>query len=332
MLAAALWIACLAPAMLSAQVIKLGTIVPEGSPWHDALLQLDAEWRRLSDGKVQLRIYPGGVAGDESDMLRKIRIGQLHAAALTSVGLISVVPDIEAVSFPLEIQTDAEMEHVLETVGPVWDRQLEDKGFKVLTWSTAGWIRFFAQAPVATADDLRKQKLFFWGSDTQYVELLKRLGYNPIPLAVPDLLPSLQTGLVNAFAAPPTAALAFQWFGLAKNMTDLRWAPLPSVTVISLKQWERIPADLRPGLEAAARDVGRSLRERTRRLDEEAVAAMQEHGLTVIPVTPEAAAQWKAMVREHGYPVFVGQRFSRDIFDRVQSALAEFRARTPHEP
>ncbi len=320
-----------APGLASAQTLKLGTVVPEGSPWHQAILEIDAAWRRISNGRVQLRVYPGGVAGDEADMLRKIRIGQLHAAALTSAGLVSIVPDIEALSFPLAIRTDAELDRVIEKVSPVWERQLEERGFKVLTWSNAGWVHFFAREPVASADDLRRQRLFFWGSDTQYLDLLKQLGYNPVPLAVTDLLPSLQTGLVNAFAAPPSAALAFQWFGLAKNMTDLPWAPLPSVTVISMRQWNRLPADLRPELEEAAREVGRSLRERTRRLDQEAVAAMQEYGLEVVPVSDKATAEWRAIVEEHGVPAFVGRRFSREIFDQVQSVLQEFRDGTDDE-
>lgn len=308
-----------------AQVIKLGTVVPEGSPWHEAIVEMDAAWRRISNGRVQLRVYPGGVAGDEADMLRKMRIGQLHAAALTSAGLTGVTPDIEALNFPLGIRTDEELDRVIEVVGPVWEKQLEEKGFKVLNWSNAGWVHFFAKEPVASADDLRRQRLFFWGSDTPYLDLLKQLGYNPVPLAVTDMLPSLQTGLVNAFAAPPSVALAFQWFGLAPHMTDLRWAPLPSVTVISMRQWNRLPADLRPELEAAAREAGRTLRERTRRLDQEAVAAMEGYGLKVVPVTDEARDEWRAVVEQHGVPAFVGKRFSQEIFAQVQETLQAFR-------
>lgn len=307
------------------QVIKLGTVAPEGSPWHDAMAEVAQKWIALSGGKVSLMIYPGGVTGDEKDMLRKIRIGQLHAAALTSGTLIDIVPDIEAMSFPMLIRTDGELDHVIERLGPQFEAQLAEKGFKVLTWSTAGWCRFFTKEPVISPDDMRKRKLFFWGSDTTYVELLKAAGFNPVPLTINDLLPSLQTGLVDSFGAPPTAALSFQWFALAPHMTELLWQPLPGATVVSLKQWNKVPADLRPLLEGAARRVGNHFKQKVAGLEEQAIAAMKNHGLTVHTVPPAVEEQWRTLVREKGYPVFVGPRFSKEIFDAISAVLDAYR-------
>lgn len=309
-----------------AQVIKLGTVAPEGSPWHTALLEISQEWAKLSGGKVQVRIYPGGVAGDESDMLRKIRIGQLHAAALTSVGLVDIAPDIEALYFPTVAKTDDELDLLIGKLGHIWESQMNEKGFEVLTWSTAGWVHFFSKEPVVTPDDLRKRKLVFWGSNALFIELLQKSGFHPVPLAVTDLLPSLQTGLVDSFAAPPAAALSFQWFALAPNMTDFRWMPLPAATVISKKKWEEIPADLRPKLKEAAAKIGARVQTQIRSLETEAVDVMKKHGLKIIPVPPEARKEWERLVREQGLPVFVGKRFTQERFDEVQRTVDEIRA------
>jgi TRAP-type C4-dicarboxylate transport system substrate-binding protein len=313
------------------QVIKLGTVAPEGSPWHEAMLEVAKNWQELSNGRVTLRIYAGGVAGDETDMLRKIRIGQLHAMALTSVTLINIVPDLEAISFPMLVQTDGELDYVLEKLGPEFEARLANKGFKVLTWSTAGWSRFFSKEPVISPADMRKRKLFFWGSDTTYVELLKSAGFNPVPLAITDLLPSLQTSLVDAFAAPPTAALAFQWFALAPHMMDLLWQPLPGTTVVSMNQWNKIPPDLRPLLENAARRVGTRFQKRVRELEQEAIAALKKHGLQVHAVPPTVEEEWRTLIREKGYPVFVGPRFSKEMFDTVRTVLDEYRSKKPSD-
>ena len=326
-----LCLACLAvwlwlPATGAAQVIKLGTIAPEGSPWNDGLLQLGQRWGELSNGRVKLRIYPGGVSGDEPDMIRKMRIGQLQAAALTTVGLTSVVPDIEALSFPTVVRSDAELDAVIREVGPVIEKQLAAKGFKVLNWTNAGWVRIFSKEPVVTVADLQRQKLFVWGQDTTYMELLRKTGMDPIPLAITDLLPSLETGLVNAFAAPPAAALAFQWFALAKNMTNFRWQPMLGTTVVSMKTWQAIPEPLRGTLEQAAHEEGERLMEKSRALEKEAIQVMQQHGLVVHEVPPAAAAEWRSVVHDKGLPVFVGPRFSQKIFDAVQAALADERA------
>ena len=307
------------------QVIKLGTVAPEGSPWHEAMLETAQKWTELSDGRVKLRIYAGGVAGDEKDMLRKVRIGQLHATAITSSTLFDIVPDIEAISLPMLIRTDEELDYVLERMRPGFEARLAEKGFKVITWSTAGWIRFFTKEPVMTPDDMKKRKLFFWGSDTTYVELLKTWGFHPVPLAVTDLLPSLQTGLVDAFPAPPAAALAFQWFALAPHMMNMRWQPLPGATIISMRIWNRIPPDLRPLLEETSREVGTRLQKRIRTLEQEAILAMKNHGLKVHAVPRAVEEQWRTLAQEQGYPVFVGSRFSKEAFDAVHSALDEYR-------
>jgi len=320
-----LYLLFLGVAPASSQVIKLGTVAPEGSPWHETLVEVAQKWKALSNGRVTVRIYAGGVAGDDADMLRKIRIGQLHATALTTVTLIDIVPDIEAISFPMSVRTDGEFDYVIAKLGPEFEARLAKKGFKVLTWSSAGWAHFFTKEPVITPEDMKKRKLFMWGSDTTYLELLKASGFNPVPLAITDLLPSLQTGLVDAFAAPPTAALAFQWFALAPHMTDFRWQPLPGTTVVSMRQWNRIPADLRPKLEEVARQAGARLQKRIRELEQEALTAMKDHGLTVHPVSEEAEEQWRTLVREKGYPVFVGPRFSKEMFNTVRRLLDEYR-------
>jgi len=329
---------CLAMANpAAAVVIKLGTIAPEGSPWHDALQDIAAAWQKLSNGQVTLRIYPGGVAGDEPDMLRKMRIGQLNAVALTSGGLAEIIPDIRALTFPLLVRDDGELAAVFEKLGPRFSAVLDAKGYKVLTWSSAGWVYFFSRRPVTAPEDLRSQKLFFWGSDPQYEELLKQSGFQPMPLAVTDLLPSLQTGLVDAFAAPPAAALSFQWFALAPYMADLKWQPLPGATVVSAKVWGEIPAELRPLLEQAAAAAGGRLQARIDALNDQAVEAMRQRGLSLTRVTPETEARWQALVAEKGIPVFVGTRFSREIFEAVQETLRAYRrtreeARRPEAP
>jgi TRAP-type transport system periplasmic protein len=330
-LAALIFLAVAGPAQAQI-VIKLGTIAPEGSPWHTALLKLQQRWKEISGGKVTLRIYAGGVAGDEPDMLRKMKIGQLHAVGITSSKLRSVVPDLEAAAFPLLVRDDAELDYVLQKIRPVLEQQIESNGFKVLTWASAGWVRFFSKEPVISPEDLKKRKLFFWGSDTTYIDLLKNSGFHPVPLAVTDLLPSLQTGLVDTFASPPEIALAFQWFALAPNMTDLRWQPLQSLTIIAMRKWEEIPADLRGPLAEAAAETGRNLQKEIHDLEQKSVTVMKEHGLKVHEVPPAVMEEWRSLVEEKGYPAFVGQRFSSAMYQQALDAVKEYRAKSASAP
>ena len=135
---------------------------------------------------------------------------------------------------------------------------LERKGFIVLNWGDAGWIHFFTKRPASTPDDIRKMRLFVSAGDAETLDLYKAANFRPVPLAVTDILSSLQTGMIDAFDVPPLLALINQWFGLANYMVDVKWAPLIGTTMISKRAWRRITEALRPSLIQVAREACRS--------------------------------------------------------------------------
>lgn len=313
------------PAQGSPTVVKMATLAPEGSSWYRVLQDMGEDWKKVSGGAVTLRIYPGGVAGDEDAMIRKMRIGQLQAAAITGIGLAYLDKSFYALHIPMMYASDEEFDYVRDRYAPVLEKRLEEKGFVVLNWGDAGWVHFFATAPVVTPAEAKALKLFVWSGDTTLVQLYKETGFHPVPLSSSDLLPSLQTGMVNAFSSTELAALAFQWFGLAPYMTDLRWAPLTGATVITKAAWDRVPADLRPKLLEASREAGRKLRTEIRRLNQEATAVMLKNGLKIEKVPPDVREQWRKMVEEI-HPRIRREIMPAEAFDAVKKYRDEYRA------
>jgi len=313
------------PAQASPIVVKMATLAPEGSSWYRVLQQMGDDWKKVSGGAVTLRIYPGGVAGDEDAMIRKMRIGQLQAAAVTGIGLAYLDKSFYALHIPMMYASDEEFDYVRDRFSPVLQQQLEAKGFVVLNWGDAGWVHFFSTEPAITPAEAKALKLFVWSGDTTLVQLYKETGFHPVPLSSSDLLPSLQTGMVNAFSSTELAALAFQWFGLAPYMSDLRWAPLTGATVITKAAWDRIPADLRPKLLEASREAGKKLRKEIRRLNEEATAVMLKNGLKIEKVPPAVREQWRKMIEEI-HPRIRGQIMPAEAFDAVKKFRDEYRA------
>lgn len=307
------------------QVVNLGTLAPEGSAWHNVLRDMAEEWKTAAAGKVRFRIYPGGVAGDEPFMVRKMRNNQLQAAALTGVGLAEIAPEVMALQLPMLIQSYEELDYVLARMAPKLEAILHAKGYTVLNWGDAGWVTFFAQRPVVTVDDLRKVKLFVWASSTGEVEVWKDAGITAVPLEATEIHPALATGLVNAFSTTPLAALSFQWFGSAKHMTGMKWAPLIGATVMRNDAWEKIPEELKPALRAAARSSGERLKKETRQLGDEAVKIMQQHGLVVHPVPAAALADWERQARA-AYPAIMGKTIPPAMRDEVERLRNEYRA------
>jgi TRAP-type C4-dicarboxylate transport system substrate-binding protein len=306
--------------------IKLGSLAPDGSPWDKALKEMAVEWKRISGGKIKVKIYPGGIAGDEQDMIRKMRLGQIHAAGITGVGLSRIARPILTIHYPLLFKDKDELQYVLDRMKPDFEKMLEEKGFKIIMWSTIGWVHFFSKKPVRTPDDLRAQKMFVWAGDTEGVQAWKEMGFQPIPLAMTDMMSSLQSGMVNAFTANPLSAASYQWFALANNMCALKWAPLLGGIVVSERTWKKIPDDLHPKLIRSAQKIGATLQDEIEAADAEAIEVMKKHGLVINEVSEKQYQQWKELV-EAGAKKLIGTSLHGPTLKKIKQYLIEYRTR-----
>jgi TRAP-type transport system periplasmic protein len=305
-------------------VIKLATLVPDGSRWHLVLKEMAEKWKTASGGRVVVRLYPGGVAGDDPDVIRKMRLGTLNAGLLTSVGMAQVDKSVYALGLPLTFDSYEEVYWVLEKMRPKLEASLEAKGFVVLNWVDGGWTRFFAQKPVKVPDDMRALKLFSWAGDTESIEIWKAAGFNPVPLPSTELSTALQTGLVNAINVPPQIAVISQYYTKAKNMTDLPWQLLLGATIVSKATWEKLPVDVRPALLQAAQEAGTKLRAEIRASGDRDVEEMKKRGLNVVAVDAKAREQWQK-VTETMFPRVRGSLVPDEAFDEALRRRDEYR-------
>ena len=305
--------------------IKLGTVAPKNSVWHEVLLRMRQDWREISDGAIDLTIYPGGVTGDEETMLRKIRSGQIQAALISGAGMARVDKSVSALQVPLMFDSLQEFDYVREKMEPRLEARIEAKNYKVLNWGEAGWAHLFAVKPFRTVDDLRKMKLYTGKGDEDMLLLYAELGFKVVPLDLTELQTALETRLVEAFAAPPLVAAGYQWFGSANYMLSERFLPIVGATLIDKKIWDGIPAGQQKQMIASARRAGAEIQQAVRSKGEEAISRMQEHGLNVIPVDAATKAAWAEAV-EAAYPKMRGRYAPGEMFDEVRKLRGEYRA------
>jgi len=319
-----LLLGCLTPAMPQT-VIKMGTLAPDGSPWHQALQSMGERWRKISAGQVKLVIYPGGVLGDEPDMVNKMRIGQIQAAGLSGAGLSGIEPGVMALQIPMMFDSYEELDYVRERVAPRLEKMVEARGYVVLNWGDVGWVHFFTTRPASRMGDMRKMKLLTLAGDNDTLELWKANGFRAVPLAATDILTGLQTGLVEAVPNTPLFALLDQSFGIARNMIDVKWAPLIGATVITRRMWDSLPAAQRSDMMKAAREAGVSLRDGIRKMGDEAIVTMQKRRLQVIHADAAALAEWRREA-EGVYPKLRGGQVPAELFDEVRKLRDEYRS------
>ncbi len=297
-------------------IVKMATLAPEGSPWHQVLQEIGEDWRELSKNEVRLRIYAGGVAGDESDMVRKMRIGQIQAAALTAEGLSYIDKGIYGLSYPMMVKNYAELDWVREQVEPELVRRYEAKGFKVLTWADVGFVYWFTRDPVRTPTEMQSQRIFTWAGDPNSPRLWTAAGFQPVSLSATDVLPALQTGLIDALSSTPLTVAALQLFGTANNMLNMPWAAMTGAVIIDKATWDLIPADLQPKLLEAVNQRSKRIHEEIRYSDAAAIEVMQGYGLTVIEADESVVAAWRALIDEHGKSLR-GTLIDTTMFDRI---------------
>ena len=172
-------------------------MVPKGSAWDKIIQRMGADWRKATNGEVTLRVYPGGVVGDESEMIRKMRIGQLQAAAISNAGLAEIDPRAYAVMLPMMFESYEEWDYVRQKVNPILEEKLEENGFIVLAWSDAGWVYFFTKERMQRPGELLNMKLAASATEPSTVAIFKWAGFNPVPISMVDLesLPDRTTKL-----------------------------------------------------------------------------------------------------------------------------------------
>ena len=205
--------------------VKLATVAPKGTAFHRILEELAAEWASASGGKVALKIYPGGVPGDEVEVVRKIRLGTLNAGLITSNGLAEIDRAVNALQIPLAYRDTAELDFVRSRMEPAMEKAYADKGFMVLAWSEAGWVRFLSVKPIVEPADAHALKMFINAGNPEQVEVWRSGGFKPVPLPVTEITTALQTGLIEAVPTTDQAAVLMRWSDHAKHLTAAKWAP-----------------------------------------------------------------------------------------------------------
>lgn len=319
--------AALAPTAAQSQAVqlRLGTVVPKNSLYHQQLLELGESWRAAQPGG-RFVVFTDGSQGGEAEIARRMRIGQLQGALMSVVGLREIEPSIAALqNLPLLFKNWEEVDYVREKMRPAMEKRFLDRGFVVVGWGDAGWVRFFSKEAAFAPDDFKRMKFFAWGSEPEQQAIMKSLGYTPVPLETADILPSMQTGMINVVPSTPYFALASQVYGTASNMLEINWAPIVGALVVTKKAWDEMSPAAQTALRSAGEKAGLQMRNKARQEVDEAVGAMKKRGLTVNKPNAAQMQQWNELA-EKLYPRIRGSMVPAETFDEVFVHLKAYRA------
>jgi len=305
--------------------IKFATLAPEGSTWMKVMQEWNKELLEKSGGKLRFRIYSGGISGDEKDVLRKIRLGQLQAGGFTGVGLGEIAAQVRILDTPFLFQNVEEVDYIYNTFEKEWEDAFKKSGYVLLGWTEVGFVYFFTAKPIQGLMELKGIKMWIWEGDPIAEALFKSLDLSPIPLSITDVMTSLQTGLIDGVYCSPLAAIALQWFTRTKFMYDFHLANASGAVLISKPFLDKMPKDLQTLLLTTGKQHLNRLTQLSRKENKGAIETLKKNGIKLISLNfTQEVEDYKAM-GEKARRLLVGKLYSEDLLDKIENALKQFR-------
>ncbi len=318
---------CLQPRFGLAEpvVIKFATLAPEGTPWMNIMEEMNREIQEKSGGRVVFRFYAGGVAGDERDVIRKIRINQLHGGTFSGFGLGEVLPEIRVLELSLLFRDGQEADHVATALFEHFAAAFAQKHFVLLALNDAGSVYVFSKDPIRTKADMARSKIWIWQGDPLPQAIFKAYGIVPVPLSLPNVLPSLQSGLIDACYGTPLTVLALQWFTKVKYRTSLSITNVMGALVLSDTLWQQLSADQQKLVRETVHKYNAKAVTNMRQYETKALTLLQTTaGIETIPVAEEEVTRLQ-QVSEQVRQELVGKLYPQELLDRVLALRDAYR-------
>jgi TRAP-type C4-dicarboxylate transport system substrate-binding protein len=309
-------------------VFKFATLAPEGTPWMQIMRDMGREVERQSNGEILFQFYPGGMAGDEREVIDKMRAGQLHGGAFTGVGMGLILPESRVLELPLLFRDASEADHVVSAMMPHFINAFNQQGYVLLSLHEAGPVFVFSKPPLRTIEDLTQAKLWQWQGDPLVQALFKAFDVTPVPLSLPEVLPALQSDLIHACYGTPLGVLAMQWF------TQVKYRILPAVMrgvgalVMSFDQWQKLSPDQQGFVMDTVQSYAAKAAESVRQYEQKALPLLESSGIEEIALSPDDVKHLQQRSQQL-YQELSGKLYPKALLDRVLVSRDQYRQANP---
>lgn len=324
LLLSCLALACVLPIAAQQFTIKFATLAPEGSTWLKVMRDFDKAVREDSGGRLGFKLYPGGVAGDEKDVIRKIRLGQYNGGGFTGIGIGEVAKKVRILDAPLLFRNYDEVDYIVQKYEKDFEQALEEGGFVLLGWAEVGFVYVFSDRLLTSLEELKNSKAWMWEGDPIAQAAYKAIGVSPVPLSVTDVMSALQTGMINAIYSSPYALIALQWFTRVGYASTQPLGNALGAAIVSRKIFDSLPDDLKTLLLSDARKYISQLTPSSRRDNAKAIETLKGRGMVFTQPPKDLAARSEALGAE-ARRLLVGKLFTKEFLDEVEGALGSFR-------
>lgn len=305
-------------------IFKVASLAPEGSVWAKRFRGFTDEVTEKSNGEIGFKIYAGGVMGDDRAMYRKMRVGQLNGGGFTMTGISEVVPDFRVLGIPFLFNSYDEVDQVKEKLMPRFEAEFDKHDLVLMALSEVGFVYTMSTMPITTLAELKQSKPWVPEGDPISQVLLETVGVTPIPLSIPDVLTSLQTGLINTTFNSYYGSIVLQWFTRISYITDIPFAYAYGAFILDKKTFSKLPPQYAEMMKTVAKHHFDKLLNDTRKSNEEAKQVLIENGITFVEPTPITRKELQNTYREMAVEKMLNSAFSKSIYSEAKTYLDDY--------
>ena len=298
------------------QFIRIATLAPKDSELSRGFAKINQNLRTATNNGWGIRLYPSGIAGDEKDVIRKMRVGQMDSSIITTTGLSQIVREVAVLDAPGVITNYPELERVQAAMNKEWEDTFRKSGFELLGWGETGQYRYFSKGPITKVSDLKSMRPWVWPESYVLQEMYRAIGATGVPLQVPEVYGALQTGMVDSLVATALAVVALQWHTKLKHVTQRTNGVLLGAMIMTNERWQSIPEDVRKQLLAEIKKNTEGDRQNVRKTDDRSYKKLLDHGYTATTFSAAAEKEYQQMA-ETVRKRLAGRVYPQALLDRV---------------
>ena len=308
--------------------LKFATLMPTGTAWTKLLDDWVKEVEEKSEGRIKFKMYSGGVMGDEPDVLRKIRKGQLHGGMFTGYGIGRIYSPARVLEMPFLFQSVEESDHVREMIMPDLETGFRENGFELLGWPEVGFIHFFSTKPLTSIEAIKQQRIWLWQGDPLGEAFFKASDINPIPLSIMDVYTQLSAkhGSIDTVYTSTFGAIALQWYSKLKYASHIPLTNAIGGVIVSNRFYDKLPADLQLLLKTTGKKMGDDIRLNAREANIKSIGLLEKNGIEFMLDWDDVDMDEMLKIRDDAAAYLEQTNYiPASMFSKTKKMLAQYR-------